>query len=204
MVKRTTNQMHDLDIRRVHRAGNLTPGVYSGWSWKWLLGNVSSISLYAGGGGVTLSYSITNREGQRQEYRYRVGIEWTPCNYGGQRPWWTCPECGRRVAILFGGRKYACRHCHDLTYKSTRTSPDFKHYARASKVRMRLGWGGGVASPMGDKPKGMHWKTYLRLLNELNGHGIKALGTTKKMLGQINGVVDRTRVARASFREKRR
>jgi len=27
---------------------------------------------------------------------------------------------------------------------------------------------------MGDKPKGMHWKTYLRLLNQLNAHCIGA------------------------------
>lgn len=28
----------------------------------------------------------------------RVGVEWTPCTFGGDRPWLLCPGCGRRVA----------------------------------------------------------------------------------------------------------
>ena len=42
-----------------------------------------------------------------------------------------------RVAILYDSRKYACRHCHDLTFKSTRTAPGSKHFSRANKVRDR-------------------------------------------------------------------
>jgi hypothetical protein len=46
--------------------------------------------------------------------------EWTPCNYGGARPWWTCPECGRRCAIVYG-HPFACRRCANLAYKSSRS-----------------------------------------------------------------------------------
>jgi len=31
----------------------------------------------------------------------RVPIERTRCHYGGMRPWFHCPRCQRRVAVLF-------------------------------------------------------------------------------------------------------
>jgi hypothetical protein len=33
-----------------------------------------------------------------------------------------------------------------------------------NKIRQKLGWGGGLLSPMGGKPRRMHWATYHRLL----------------------------------------
>ncbi|MBK9442905.1 MAG: hypothetical protein IPN53_17040 [Comamonadaceae bacterium] len=50
-----------------------------------------------------------------------------------------------------------------------------------------LGWCAGVANPDGDKPKGMHWKTYLRLMNELNRHSIAALQSTDEMVKRLTG-----------------
>ena len=172
--KRTTNNMTGLDIRKVHRAGRLKAGESCTWSWTWGIDSVARINLQVGDDVVTLRYRVTDPFGESREYSYPVRIEWTPCNYGGRRAWWLCPDCGRRVAVLYGGRRYACRHCHDLTYKSTRTAPGSEFYARANKVRARLGWGGGIASPMGGRKKGMHATTYLRLLNQLNHHGIGA------------------------------
>jgi hypothetical protein len=180
--KRTTNRLHLLDIRRIKRAGSLEVGLYS---------RTGNVEIHAGPGRVTLNYRCENQVGEWLEYRYAVSLDWTPCNYGGKRPWWVCPECSKRVAILYGGRRYACRHCHDLTYKSTRTAPGSEHYARANKVRRRLGWGGGVASPMGERPKGMHWKTYLRLLTQLNDHGMAALQSTDKLVTQLNSRMGR-------------
>ena len=172
--KRTTNKMHSLDIRLLHRAGGLGPGESRTWSWERSVGGVSRINMQVGNDAVTLAYQVTYQFGECRDYSYPVRIEWTPCNFGGRRAWWLCPDCGRRVAVLYGGHRYACRHCHDLTYKSTRTAPGSEFYARANKVRARLGWGGGIASPMGGRKKGMHATTYLRLLNQLNHHGIGA------------------------------
>ena len=166
--KSTTNKMRSLDIRLLHCSGGLGPGELRTWSWTRSVSGVSRISMYAGDDAVTLAYQVTYQSGESRDYSYPVRIEWTPCNYGGRRAWWVCPDCGRRVAVLWGGRRYACRHCHDLAYKSTRTAPGSECYARANKIRARLGWGGGVASPPGNKPKGMHWSTYSRLIKQLN------------------------------------
>jgi hypothetical protein len=57
-----------------------------------------------------------------KDEQYPVRIVRTPCNLGGERPWFICPAvgCGRRVAILYGGGIFACRHCHRLANASAR------------------------------------------------------------------------------------
>jgi hypothetical protein len=99
-----------------------------------------------------------------------VYLDWTDCNFGGQRAWFHCPAlgCGRRVAILYlGGGIFACRHCYQLAYPSQR-EPDYDRAARrADKIRKRLCWEQGILNPKGwQKPKGMHWKTFERLNKE--------------------------------------
>jgi hypothetical protein len=61
-------------------------------------------------------------EWKDEEYPF---LEWTPRNYGGRRPWSLCPvrSCGRRVAVLYRGGIFACRHCHQLVYKSQGEQP---------------------------------------------------------------------------------
>ena len=50
------------------------------------------------------------------ETQRRVGVEWTSCRLGGERPWFVCSVaegvyCGRRVSKLYGaGRLIVCRH----------------------------------------------------------------------------------------------
>jgi hypothetical protein len=31
----------------------------------------------------------------------RVPLLWTPCTFGGARPWFGCPRCAKRVAIVY-------------------------------------------------------------------------------------------------------
>ncbi len=53
-----------------------------------------------------------------------IHLEWTPCAFGGSRPWFLCPGegCGRRVAILYGPTfPLLCRLCRDLAYASQST-----------------------------------------------------------------------------------
>jgi len=49
-----------------------------------------------------------------------VRIVSTRCNYGGLRAWFVCPQCNRRVGVLY--RKpllthFLCRHCQNLSYQ---------------------------------------------------------------------------------------
>lgn len=190
--KRSTKNMRALDIRKLHRAGLLKPGGSFNWQWSRHGEVVASIGCAVGTiNSVTLSYCTRPHGDEWKDKRSQVAVSWTACNYGGERPWWLCPCCGRRVAVLWGGSTYACRHCQQINYESTRTAESSKPFERADKLRRRLGWCAGVANDQGDKPKGMHWKTYLRLMNQLNAHSMAAWQSTDDMLKRIKGSLRR-------------
>ena len=74
---------------------------------------------------VRLIYSVTNREGNKTDYDYEVSLVTTPCNLGGVRYWFGCPDCGRRVGVLYlapGNVYFRCRNCNNLSYHSRNTS----------------------------------------------------------------------------------
>jgi len=94
-----------------------------------------------------------------------VNLDWTNCKFGGRRPWFLCPAtgCGKRVAILYDGVIFACRHCHQLAYASQRETGYDRMARRADRIRTKLGWEPGILNGKGLRPKGMHWKTFERL-----------------------------------------
>ena len=56
----------------------------------------------------------------------------TPCNFGGERSWLLCPACSRHVVKLYRPSPYhiyACRKCHNLTYRSSQ-----QHDARLDRL----------------------------------------------------------------------
>ena len=74
---------------------------------------------------VRLIYSVTDREGNKTDYDYQVSLVTTPCNFGGVRYWFACPDCWRRVGVLYlapGDVYFRCRHCNNLSYWSRNTS----------------------------------------------------------------------------------
>jgi hypothetical protein len=97
-----------------------------------------------------------------------IRLEWTACRFGGSRPWFRCPveSCRRRVAILYGGPYFACRHCHRLAYPSQREAIDDRAVRRAERIRRRLNWPPGVANWKSTKPARMRWQTFERLSAE--------------------------------------
>jgi len=172
--KDTAESYRSLDIRKLSREGWLRLGMAGQATWSrngrkeasigWAVfgsdnGKAESLELY---------YTVTPRGGEPKDVRYHVPITWTPCNYGGERPWFICPgiingkPCSRRVAVLYGGYYFLCRHCHNLSYNSQREDMVSRLASKAQKIRERLGGHPGLAYPFPEKPKGMHWKTYVR------------------------------------------
>lgn len=61
-----------------------------------------------------------------KDYRYAIQIATTPCHYGGYRYWWQCPNCNKRVGVLYRAGLYICRHCMGFNYKSQHQRPNNK------------------------------------------------------------------------------
>ena len=189
--KRTTGDMCALDIRRLVRDGLLQRG--SAFLWTWSRGDekVASIQVWpVEPNRVRLTYRARNHgETEWRAMDYSVRVTWTGCHYGGLRAWWLCPAtgCGRRVAVLYGGEIYACRHCHKLAYRTQREQPHDRAGSRADTIRRRLGWDAGILNLPGGKPKGMHWGTFERLQAAHDAHTHQALAGMAAKLGIMRG-----------------
>ena len=140
------------------------------WAWTRDGERVAAIDVEAGHHSVTLKYRIRSYGEDWSDVEQRVAIAWTPCRFGGARPWFMCSVqsngvyCGRRVTKLYGvGRLFACRHCYLLAYTSQQESARDRGLFKSQKIRIRLGGSAGMLDDFPDKPKGMHWRTYDRL-----------------------------------------
>lgn len=111
--------------------------------------------------GVLLAY---NSRGEPVEQLIRLDI--TTPRYGGERRWWLCPRCGRRCAVLYGGPRFWCRLCHNLTYKTAQGGGKLIDTIdnQISRLRDRLQADYNDETP--PKPPRMRNRTYLRLLAE--------------------------------------
>jgi hypothetical protein len=90
---------------------------------------------------------------------YDVCVERTPCRYGGTRPWFRCPWCHRRCALLYGlsGDGYfGCRLCLRLAYACEGESQIDRCWRQQRKIEAKL-------TDEGDRPKGMRRRTFERL-----------------------------------------
>ncbi len=165
----TTEQNHSIDIRWLRRKGYLKAD--SRFTLRWSRVETITGALVGSAEHHCLNLSYIRRtigSAEWESHQHRVLFTWTRCNYGGLRPWFTCPAvgCGRRVAVLYGGRIFACRHCYHLTYQSQKEQPYDRFLRRAQTIRRKLGGSGILLEPFPAKPRGMHWRTYERLLLE--------------------------------------
>ena len=108
-------------------------------------------------------------------YRQEIALVTTPCRFGGERFWFACPGCGRRVGKVYlpcvmyvnNARvsDFLCRHCYPLTYEQRR---ERDHYwtllHRAERIAAR--WLGEITSEWIEKPKGQHRRTFEQRANE--------------------------------------
>lgn len=91
---------------------------------------------------------------------FYVSIKRTGCNYGGSRPWFLCPLCGDRRAVLYGdvsqGSVFGCRRCMCLRYASEAEDTFARLERKRRKLEAKLGYGG-------EKPKWMRLSTFEQL-----------------------------------------
>ena len=185
---RCTDDLRALDVRKIARAGLLITGRSLTWTWTCNGETTGVISIRVGADHARLVYRRQPDGAEWESLDYGVRLDWTPCPFGGRRVWWRCPAvgCGRRVAVLYGGRVFACRQCSRLSYRSQREADEDRATRRAGKLRERLGWEPGILNGDGDKPKGMHWRTFVRLQTEHGAHVNTSLAGMAAKLGLLS------------------
>ena len=118
------------------------------------------------------SVSLVNLHQLCVRYKYRcssdvswltvtefIPLQLSACRYGGERLWFTCPKCGKRIAIIYVDSMVACRDCLGLRYQSEYEDDISRLQSKARKIFDRIGHDYV-------RPKGMHHKTYECLLSK--------------------------------------
>jgi hypothetical protein len=188
--KAETNDSMPLDIRKITRKGLLRPG--SSFSWQWLVNDrqVAGISIRVNfDHEMVLSYRMKSTG---EVFEQGVQTQTSACHLGGERHWFTCPQCRKRVAVLYApGRYFACRQCGGLGYATQKESAGDRASTKANKLRNRLGWEAGILNGDGGKPKGMHWKTYERLKSQHETLVQVSLQDISRKLGSLHKLMER-------------
>ena len=158
----TLDEVKRLDVRWLHRQGYLDRRPHL-VAWSWGEQPDGSVGLALVDGRLVITYCFHRRETETwQDIRQVVDLDWTPCQYGGQRPWFRCPGCQRRVAVLCGyDRLFLCRHCYRLPYTSQYETRLDRLSRKLRKLQDRIG------HQYSRKPKGMHWRTWERLRDQV-------------------------------------
>lgn len=146
-----------IDVRRFAALGVLKPG---SWGWEWrdpeTKAQRASIGVLTASTGLRLQYAL-NGEPMSQH----VPLARTACGFGGDRPWFLCPRCGRRVAVLYlRASGFACRHCQRVTYASRCVDAIGRTWIKQQKLERRLGehWA---------RPPYMHKATHRRIVRAI-------------------------------------
>jgi hypothetical protein len=189
--KTCVEEVKSIDVRQLKRWGVLNPGYAGSLSWTSNGEPSGDIRYMVEHGSIVLIYRYREYEEEWESVEERVLLDWTDCNYGGNRPWFICPisGCGRRVARIYAGGKYfGCRHCYNLAYNSQCEGLYDRMARKARKIRKRLDADMWLEVPVFDKPKGMHWKTFEKLQRKERQVSNIVNREMERMLGLLRGL----------------
>lgn len=142
-----------IDVRKWAHSNLLANGTQFQCQWP----NGNQIAVKVEDGRVILQYAISDAAMKD----YYVWLAYTPCNFGGQRAWFQCPCCNKRMANLFFKHgRFACRDCQRLRYHSQSLDALQRNHCAYNRLKNKL-------DDLDLKPKGMHWQTFWRLIERM-------------------------------------
>lgn len=183
--KRTTSDMLAIDVRQWKRDGLIVAGTHFSCYWTFKSGSKPSINVRVENTtSLTLSYRTRSNGSEWVDQKIHIPLYWTQCNYGGQRIWFACPRCSKRVAKLYSGTLFLCRHCHQLAYDCQHETNLDRASRSADKTRKKLGWEAGILNGNGNKPKRMRWTTYAKLMKKHTNDMLAVMHGFREKFGQ--------------------
>lgn len=181
-----TTDCKRLDVGSLYRSGALEPGISGTVGWHTGDEEADYVFFNAQQDALRIAYHFKEDCEDDQPEDSIVSLVWSPCRFGGKRPYFLCPNptCGKMVDHLYSDNgPFLCRHCLNLAYPCQNEDAANRASRRANKIRIKLGGQEGLLTPFPAKPKGMHWRTYLRLWRKSHGAEHKAFAQVIKKLG---------------------
>lgn len=154
-------QLHRVDVREWARRGYLRGPCAFSWTWQRGGEPSGAISVYVDSAqALRLAYTFTG-DGAARNVSQPVDLAETACTFGGRRQSFACPQCARRVGLLYlrCGR-FACRHCQRVAYSSQSEDTLDRLWRKQAKIERGLddNW---------QRPKGMRHHTYRLLVDQV-------------------------------------
>jgi len=162
--KSLCDDLGSIDVNFMNRNGLLVPGLSSTLSWRWRRREGGTVRFSVFPDSIFLDYRVRIRGSDCEPVSEFIPLTRTPQPFGGERIWFVCPSCQTLRAVLFVRKFFRCRNCHDLSYRTRNENGLGRNLLGASKIKQRLGGGPGVVGPFPERPKGMHERTYFRLM----------------------------------------
>jgi hypothetical protein len=127
--RQTVRKVERLDVQRYRRDFDADKPRTFALSWP----AGASMGAQVDAEGLELHYQYRHNGEDWRPVVCRLALTWTPCNYGGRRPWWTCPACGGRCRFVYlAGERFTCRRCARLTYATCQASGNLFEQAQAA------------------------------------------------------------------------
>jgi hypothetical protein len=172
-----------LDLNWLVRNGLVRPG-------EWMLELKFSWKLDRTDREPSLGLLTSNMEGNEGHLRIQIGkidqiikLAANERHFGGQQWYFICPVLQKRCSIIWrppGASRFASGPAwkQQAAYASQFQTPRDRAISAAMRIRNRLGGPDWVALNSVDppKPKGMRWRTYLRLLERSHRYEELAIG----------------------------
>ena len=152
-------ECNSIDANQLNRDGCFKIGWNGTMAWSRNGKKFSSIRMRA-----TADYLHIDCSSKQQGSLIQpIPIEHLPCRFGGSRAYFRC-KCSKRVVKLYSvGKHFRCRYCYRFPYSSKNESHWDRALRQRNKQRRRLNGNIGLEAYMAQKPKGMWWRTFLRL-----------------------------------------
>jgi hypothetical protein len=159
-----------LEVHELAREGKLklgTRGWLFGTIWFEVIGGPDAQQL-------VLEFTRKSASGEPLDSLQQIiGCYWRKAHFGGRHLMFLCSECHRSARVLYARYRadhheiwfFTCRKCAGVTYQSTMGHRWDRSARRVEKLRARLQWRAGGTVPI--KPRGMHERTYQRILGML-------------------------------------
>jgi len=85
--KTTVESCRSIDVLQWNRLGYFRSPRWFSWIWTQDDKQTASINVVTERHSVTLKYRSRSYGEDWSDVEHRIGIDWTPCRFGGERPW---------------------------------------------------------------------------------------------------------------------
>lgn len=178
--KQTTDDLLQLSVASLKRLGYLRENAIAngGLSWKrtysWgdtkEIASVMCTSKFIGEKRtITLAYTYNGKDAVSLE----IPIIYSNPYFGGKRYWFLCPRCGRKVAFLYGGKQFWCRHCHNLSYPTQQIGYVGRMFERSGKYQRKV-------LKDGCRKRWLHYSTLEKYLDKSEYYEMRGLAAMYK------------------------